>query len=149
MVIGTEGAGMFNHIDVLRTSSWQAQLSGAKTWHLCAPDQRPFLYGPGRVDCFHPDYARYPLFRYARCWEDTVRAGEMVLYPLDFWHQTRNLATPSIAISGSVLDANSRAAIAAELEAECAFGKFKWRFSPELCAALRERCFPLWKTMFP
>ncbi len=48
-LIGTKGAGMFNHYDVLRTSSWQAQMTGAKRWHICAPDQRPYLYGAGKV----------------------------------------------------------------------------------------------------
>jgi hypothetical protein len=44
-LIGSEGAGMFLHQDVLRTGSWQVQLHGSKLWFLCAPNQSSFLYG--------------------------------------------------------------------------------------------------------
>lgn len=39
MLIGTKGAGMFNHQDTLRTASWQAQIKGSKSWHLCGPSE--------------------------------------------------------------------------------------------------------------
>lgn len=62
-LIGSRGAGMFNHWDVIRTSSWQVQVSGHKRWHICAPAQRSFMYDAGRVDTFKPDYSRAPRFR--------------------------------------------------------------------------------------
>lgn len=147
-LIGSIGAGMFNHHDVLRTSSWQAQLTGGKKWHICAPNQRPYLYGAGLVDCFHPDYEKYPLFKYARCWEGVVNAGEMVFYPRDYWHQTENTHTPSVAISASILDAYSYNEIREELIAECRFKRYNWKFSPELCAALTNQCYPQWEKRF-
>jgi len=147
-LIGSQGAGMFNHQDVMRTSSWQAQLVGGKRWHICAPDQRVYLYGAGTVDCFHPDYEKYPLFKYARCWEDVVKAGEMVFYPRDYWHQTENVATPSISISASVLDAYSYKEIQGIIERECRFGTYRWNFSQELCKTLETKCFPMWENMY-
>lgn len=73
MLIGNKGAGMFNHIDVLRSASWQAQVHGAKRWHICAPDQSRYL-SAGTLDCFHPDYEKYPLFDQAN-----VNVFEMLL----------------------------------------------------------------------
>ena len=81
---------------MLRTASWQAQVAGGKKWHICAPDQSPYLYQAGEVDCFYPNYEKYPLFEYARCVQSEVHAGEMIFYPMDYWHQTENLATPSV-----------------------------------------------------
>ncbi len=58
-----------SHQDVLRTGSWQVQLSGAKLWHICAPSESRWLYGEGSspIDVFQPDYAKYPLFANADC----------------------------------------------------------------------------------
>lgn len=72
-----QGAGMFNHQDVLRTASFQAQLFGSKRWHLCSPSQSRFLYAAGTLDAFDPDYDKYPLYEQARCFEDVVDAGEV------------------------------------------------------------------------
>ena len=81
VLIGNEGAGMFNHRDTLRTSSFQAQVKGAKTWHLCGPDQTPYMYSAGKVDWFKPNYKRYPLARNATCYMYTINAGEMLYVP--------------------------------------------------------------------
>lgn len=78
ILIGNEGAGMFNHQDTLRTSSFQAQVTGSKTWHLCAPDQSRYMYGAGKVDFFRPNYRRFPLAREATCYKYTIHAGEMM-----------------------------------------------------------------------
>lgn len=144
LLLGNEGAGMFNHQDVLRTASWQAQFMGSKKWHICAPDQGRFLYGAGQVDVWDWDYERYPAFVNADCYEDTVVAGEMMFYPRDYWHQTINLETPSASVSGTVCDMNNYDTIADELEAECARQKYRWHFSKQLCTELRQ-CFALWK----
>jgi hypothetical protein len=293
--------------DVLRTGSWQVQLSGAKLWHICAPSESRWLYGEGSspVDAFRPDYAKYPLFANADCFgahtasdesqlgqhcpyqqqssgrdfvsrkttnnhyfdrpftiaslfvsrnivahhlsarvyllifltvsthpcapplpEDTVGEGEMIFYPADYWHQTRNLKTPSIAVTGTVLDQvcivtlpthhflvfcdtvfvesslhvffasmanftsqallfrvrsntsfyrrlsmhtflscdclfcpirlcpstsppqNNWRLIKAELEGQCATNKWQWKFSPQLCAALKDSCYEWWRMHF-
>lgn len=143
-----QGAGMFNHQDVLRTSSWQAQLFGAKRWHICSPTQSRFLYRAGDVDAFDPDYTRFPLFAQAQCMEDVVEGGEMIFYPADWWHQTENVRTPSISASSSVIDHNNHALIATELGHECANKKYNWGFSTALCEALTTKCFPLWKQIY-
>ena len=45
LLIGERGAGMFNHKDTLRVSSYQLQLQGKKRWHLCyGPTQGAFIY---------------------------------------------------------------------------------------------------------
>ena len=91
MLIGDMGSGMFNHKDILRTSSWQAQLAGSKRWHLCGPDSDRFMYGAGDVDAFAPNYKSFPLFERAACIDDRVVTGEMLFYPKDYWHQTINV----------------------------------------------------------
>ena len=44
LLIGSKGSGMFGHKDILRTSSWQAQVTGYKRWHLCSPSQDKYMY---------------------------------------------------------------------------------------------------------
>lgn len=92
LLIGSEGAGMFNHADILHTASWQLQVAGAKTWHLCAPEQGPYMGAAGEVDTLAPDYNASAFFRSADCFRDTVRPGEAIYYPSDWWHQTYNHA---------------------------------------------------------
>ncbi len=145
VLIGNRGAGMFNHVDVLRTASFQAQVYGSKRWHICAPDQSPYLYSAGNIDAFDPDYATYPLFHQAQCYEDIVSAKEMIYYPKDYWHQTENLATPSVSLSASILDENNYAEITRELQAECDTNKYRWGFSKDLCKHLKESCFGWWE----
>jgi tetratricopeptide (TPR) repeat protein len=144
ILIGNIGAGMFNHQDVLRTSSWQAQVAGKKRWHLCHPSQGKFLYSAGQIDAFDPDYSQFPLFSQANCYEDIVERGEMLYYPQNYWHQTENLGSPSIAVSGTILDEHNHSDIARELAAECKDKKFNWYFSTQLCREL-EQCFDWWK----
>ena len=43
LLIGSKGSGMFGHKDILRTSSWQAQITGYKRWHLCSPSQDKYM----------------------------------------------------------------------------------------------------------
>jgi hypothetical protein len=104
--------------------------------------------GASDVDAFRPDYDKYPNFRQADCYMPTVRAGEMLFYPADYWHQTRNLNTPSIALTGTVLDQNNWRIIKSELEQQCDNNKWNWHFSPELCAKLKSSCFEWWRMHF-
>jgi len=97
------GPGMFNHWDVIRTSSWQVQTKGRKRWHICSPSQHGLMYDAGKVDTFHPDYERAPRFRQARCYLDTVGPGEALYYPMDWWHQTESL-DETVSISASIAD---------------------------------------------
>jgi hypothetical protein len=44
MVFGNKGAGMFNHIDTLRTASFHLTLFGVKRWHICSPSEHDKMY---------------------------------------------------------------------------------------------------------
>lgn len=149
MLVGSKGAGMFNHADALRTSSYQLQVFGAKRWHLCAPTQRAFLYGAGQVDAFSPDYSKYPLFSKARCWEDVVSAGEIIYYPHDYWHQTLNEGELNVAVSNSVIDSLSYLKIRDTLQVDvCKLDKYRWFFSEELCSTLHSKCLNGWDKLY-
>jgi hypothetical protein len=63
---------MFNHMDTLRTASFQIQLSGIKRWHICGPSENHKMYEASDVNAFAPDYDRYPLFLDADCYLDEV-----------------------------------------------------------------------------
>jgi hypothetical protein len=140
------------------------KVSGSKLWTLCDPEVNiGRLYNAGDVNTFDPDLAafvtmlcavlalrvkhslfyRFPRFAQSSCYEDTIRKGEIIFYPKDYWHQTRNLETPTISVSGTIVDATNKDTVQQELEATCKFNKWKWNFSHDLCTAL-ERCYELW-----
>lgn len=147
LLMGEQGAGMFNHQDTLRTASWQLQLVGSKKWHLCGPEQSSFLYKAGDVDLFNPDYARFPLLKNAHCFETTLHAGEMLYYPTEYWHQTMNLETPSISLSSTLVTALNHHQVAAELRKECAGAGRIFAPQARMCENL-ERCFAVWESMY-
>jgi tetratricopeptide (TPR) repeat protein len=150
LLIGEDHAGMFLHQDLLWTSSWQIQSHGAKKWHLCDHSQAPFLYTPGEVDMFAPNYGDYPLVRHAHCMEGVVAAGDLIFYPGSYWHQTVNLHTPSIAISSSLLQAEYVEKVIEELEKECqGANRIFATTNPIFCETLRGQFFPAWRTYFP
>lgn len=145
LLIGNVGAGMFNHWDILRTSSWQFQAKGRKKWHICSPAQQRFMYRAGDVNTFDPDYEKFPLFAEADCFLDAVLEGDFVSYPKDYWHQTENLDTPTISISASIVDLNNAEAVFKELQRECRGETNRiTRMSKELCEGL-DRCFAWWE----
>eukprot|EP01031_Cornospumella_fuschlensis_P043618 gene43618-53343_t len=119
LLLGEENAGMFLHQDILLTAAYQIQLVGRKKWHLCDSSQSPYLYEAGDVDMFCPDYETYPLVEQALCSEVVVHAGDLLFYPHDYWHQTHNLDTPSIAISSSVITQKGLPGLLRELQKEC------------------------------
>jgi hypothetical protein len=121
LLIGSEGAGMFSHQDILKTGSYQLQISGVKTWHVCEPSQSPLLSVD--MDMFAPDYARWPAALDASCWLDTLSPGEVLYYPADYWHQTLN--TPpapgelSVAITDTVVDCHNQRLVQKGLLDKC------------------------------
>ena len=99
LIVGADGAGMFNHVDDFPGGSWQLQLRGRKRWHLCAPTQASFIERPMAggghvgVDLLRaPDYAAFPVARGADCFVDVVDAGEVIYYPPGWYHQTLHTA---------------------------------------------------------
>lgn len=137
LLVGEAGSGMFNHVDTLRTASFQVQLEGSKKWHICGPENTELLYEPGEIDAFYPDYNKYPLFAAASCMEDTVNAGDLIYYPHDHWHQTVNTAL-SIAISSTVLTQDCYKDVLVVQASEC-LHSVKYQLPNELCEKI-ETC---------
>jgi hypothetical protein len=88
ILIGRPGAGMFNHSDSLLTSSWHAHVQGdkGKWWYVC---------GEGLGDG--------PYKGQKQCFEDLVKPGEILFYPKHYFHETQNLAMPTMAVTGTVV----------------------------------------------
>ena len=62
ILIGTRGAGMFNHSDSLLTSSWHGHIEGRKWWYVCTPN-----------------YASSQ-----KCWESILLPGEKTLSVINY-----------------------------------------------------------------
>lgn len=147
LLIGEEGAGMFNHRDYLQSASYQIQLVGNKRWHLCAPSQDKYLYTDGDIDMFHPDYEHFPETLKANCFDFILHQGDVLFYPKNYWHQTINLDTPTIALTGTLVTPTNHNDIRDRLEGQCnGIGNL---FIPEpvFCAQL-QKCFKYWKEYF-
>ena len=151
--IGEAGGGMFNHVDRHQTSAWQAQVRGAKRWHICSPNQGHLMYGRGGVDVFDPDYEAKPLFAEADCYDDIVNAGEMIFYPGGWWHATRTLGSASggkysVSLSSLVIDKNNWRATSNAFREECKGSPEKNPPPEALCRRLLERCIPHFENKF-
>ncbi len=146
VLIGQAGAGMFNHKDTLRSSSFQAQVAGRKRWHLCSDSQTPNLYRAGDVDCFGPNYDLYPKALDLDCYDVVVNTGDMLYYPQSYWHQTRNLDPVTVSVSGTLVTSGNRKGISDEFKRECDPSTGVRIFPPEerLCKGL-ERCYHEWE----
>lgn len=152
ILIGEEGSGMFNHQDTLRTSSWQVQLLGRKKWHLCSPLDSSKMYEAGQINTFHPDYKHFPLFRNVKtCIQDITNPGDLLFYPMDYWHQTENLDTPTLSLSGTIITRQNYQFVEEELRKECSNnnpGKVRtFQSDDSLCPKL-EKCYRIWKDLF-
>lgn len=147
LLVGEQGAGMFNHKDVLRMASWQVQVAGRKKWHLCSSDEDDHL--SVHMNVLYPDYTAWPQLRKARCFTTIVNKGDMLYYPRDWWHQTENLDTPSIALSGSMVNRHNHLEFIDELETQCGPNGRNTIFikEPDACGDI-ERCVGVWKGMY-
>ena len=105
LLVGVQGAGMFNHKDTLRTASWQAITAGGKRFHICDSTMDPYIYKAGEVDTFAPDYSKFPLASKLDCYLEEVRSGEILYYPRDYWHQSKNLVDGTVALTGTLVNA--------------------------------------------
>jgi len=142
---------MFNHKDTLMTSSFQYQLVGRKKWHLCSPANDAVMEanGPNKVEqnMFQPNYAANPSLLHADCYVDTADEGEALFYPREYWHQTINVDTRVVAITGTLVDANNYDTVALMMDKDCEKnGEINLiNPSPELCSYYRSHCFPWWR----
>lgn len=146
LIIGEKGAGMFNHKDSLRTSSWQIQLHGRKKWHICGPEADPYMYAAGAVDTFNPNYEQFPEFKNAKCYQFIVEPGDVVYYPKDWWHQTENLETPTISVTGTLVGIDNHKEVKEMLQTQCAGYGYIFHPVESVCEKL-ERCYELWDSM--
>lgn len=118
------------------------------------------LYDAGDVDTFSPHYSRFPLFRQASCFDETLSPGDILYYPkgpplpfsssllsADYWHQTLSLDTPTISFSSSVVSRENYREVAEELKKECQGRGIIFTPSPEVCDNL-EKCREVWHHMF-
>jgi len=115
---------MFNHKDTLRAPTWQLHLKGQKLWHLCPPSQNSVLETAGKHDFFNQNYESSPelfdeLNGLQGCSQDVTKAGDLIYYPEDYWHQTLNLETPTVSIGSTMLTAASYHILYKELLHEC------------------------------
>jgi hypothetical protein len=163
LLIGSEGAGMFAHQDLLRASSYQIQLYGSKRWHLCSDHETKNLYSPGDVDLFQPNYSKFPKVKRASCYETVVGPGDLIFYPGDYWHQTYNHDTPTIALSSTVITPRDFEEVAAVIEEQCqrvndisvaddtstnALDKHVRKLESDMCFRMTNQCRNHWKSIF-
>lgn len=125
---GPAGTGSSMHQDIFATHTWLAQLQGQKLWRLCPPDGFEGEAGLD-VDAFGDATIECPVY------EALLDAGDVIYLPPDWWHQVRNLTTPSVAISGNFC--SFAAAQAALDEVEAGVGP----------ASLREVHRTMWSTI--
>ena len=132
ILIGRPGAGMFNHSDSLLTSSWHAHVQGdeGKWWYVC---------GEG--------LGKGPYEGQQQCFEDLVMPGEILFYPKHYFHETQNLAMPTMTVTGTVVSGFNYRSIATQLHRECSYSHLNFDLSGPLCDAL-DKCYPLWHQAF-
>lgn len=177
LVLGSPGGGMFLHPDNYDSGTWQAQLVGSKVWTLCDPARLgagESLGSPGGYDTFAFDFeaaggdgvpAAFPRRACARV---TAEAGDILVYPSRWWHQTRvpeQAALPpshpnarlSIGLAGRWVNRNNYAELAAAFDAVCKSGRddisLAYRGAtpnptPEVCALVQTSCLPTWERIF-
>ena len=132
MLLGTRGAGMFNHSDNLLSSSWFAHVQGqrGKWWYICGQGRGPGPY-EGEEQCF----------------EDLVMPGEILFNPKQHYHETQNVGTLTLNVKGQVVSAFNYRSVATQLHRECAYSHLNFDLSGPLCDAL-DNCFLLWHQAF-
>lgn len=152
VLIGNQGAGMFNHWDVLHTASYQFQAVGRKQWHICPPSEWDYMNGAGGANTFYPDYDRVPQLANADCYLDVVGPGQFVYYPKDYWHQTYNMDPTTISFTDTLFNFGSWRDGAKEFALSCSdqggrVGGVR-HHSPALCQHIESACTPWWQHGF-
>ena len=114
LLAGSRGAGMYNHSDSLQVGSWHAHVAGRKWWHLC---------------------------RRGECYEGIVEAGQILTYGAGWYHETQCVDTPTITLTGSIVQAAHFTAFSKQIANGCTFDGEGQELSSTLCAAWK-RCLP-------
>jgi len=123
-LIGTPGAGMFNHTDSLRSSSWHVHVSGRKWWYVC---------------------------HRGICYEEILEEGDVLYYPRETHHQTQCVPLEpkrtTVTLTGTVVNAYNYREFSSMLHGECVRDQMRYKFSAALCDALDD-CAALWHETF-
>jgi hypothetical protein len=164
-LIGTRGAGMFNHKDTLKTISFHAHVRGHKRWHICAPtaENDDILQDSSQlgIDLMRPDYDDHPGLRDLDCFADELGPGDVLVYPADYWHQTEVVESLGVFLTGTLIDDGNHAAFTAAFREVCrsagelfdesneAADHYEHiKNSPDLCRHVRTTCEPWWNQAF-
>lgn len=91
LFFGGEGSYVNLHYDIDCSAVFLTQFSNRKKVILFDPHQSTFLYNhpftvQAHVDVLHPDYEKFPAFKYAKGYETIIQDGETVFIPPLFWH---------------------------------------------------------------
>jgi LPS sulfotransferase NodH len=72
-----------------------AQVVGRRHFNLIPATHWQYLYNESGtsspVDCEHPDFARWPLFRHATVITIDLQPGDVLFMPVGWWYQTRSV----------------------------------------------------------
>jgi tetratricopeptide (TPR) repeat protein len=137
LLIGEEGSGMFPHQDTLAVGSWQAQVAGSKLWRLCSPESTA-MKPKEHSDRNEDEEAEDDTLRAVdSCYETTLSTGDLIYYPPYYWHETRNMETPSVSLSGTVVVDAYRRELLDMLKGECEDDTKGFDFDSAVCALLR------------
>ena len=150
ILIGQRHTMFSLHTDNVDSATWQAQLKGRKRWRVCPPSETPFLYetrsGSSDLNTFHVDPDRFPLWKYARCYDYVAKPGELLYYPPNYWHGTMNLDDESISLTSRVMHPSNYKLVFAKFREDCGKPAFKVpegyeappRLSDHVCANLNK-----------
>jgi hypothetical protein len=137
LLIGEAASGMFPHQDTLPVGSWQAQVAGAKRWRLCSPES-PVMAAMASKKVSSLDQTADATEDSTGegykgvCYEATLQQGDMVYYPPNYWHQTLNLDSPTISLSGT-LALHDHDGFIRSLQHECRNDEKKFGFEQAFC----------------
>ena len=79
-----------------------------------------------------------------------AQTGEVLFYPRDWWHQTHNEVTPTVSITGTLVDENNYDSVSYQLDVDCHKPVKHNLITPsaELCKYYHSHCFPWWRAAF-
>lgn len=102
LYIGPKGSSSQLHIDIVKSSAWNAVISGKKMWHFYSPDQIASLYNL-RIDSFNPDFDKFPRLAEIKPIVCIQNPGDVVFTPSGWPHQVINIES-SISITENFIN---------------------------------------------
>ncbi|MDF5721312.1 MAG: cupin-like domain-containing protein, partial [Rhizonema sp. PD37] len=99
--IGFKDTSVGLHYDSRHDTTWVAVISGRKQVVMFPPDQEKYLY-EGRVNCFKPNFKKFPLYAQAKSVQFILDQGEILYMPSNWWHQLKNLENTIAVATGTL-----------------------------------------------